>query len=66
MYSLQLKEGESVQKHLKEMFNELSVVGEKMSDENRVVHLLASLPESFNTLVTALEASEKVIDGDSY
>ena len=63
LYSLQLKEGESVQKHVKEiteLFNELSVIGETMDDEDRVVHLLASLPESFSTLVTALEASEKV------
>lgn len=63
LYSLQLKEGESVQKHVKEvteLFNELSVIGEKMSDEDRVVHLLASLPESFSTLVTALESSEKI------
>ena len=31
-----------------------------MNDEDRVVRLLASLPEGFSTLVTALEASEKV------
>uniref|UniRef100_A0A1X7T1J3 Retrovirus-related Pol polyprotein from transposon TNT 1-94 n=1 Tax=Amphimedon queenslandica TaxID=400682 RepID=A0A1X7T1J3_AMPQE len=43
-----------------QLFNELSVVGEKMSDKDHVVHLLFSLPESYNTLVTVLEASEKV------
>ena len=36
-------------------FNELSVVGEPISEEDRVVHSLASLPDSFNMLVTALE-----------
>ena len=31
-----------------------------MTEEDRVVHLLASLLESYNTLVTALEASPDV------
>ena len=31
-----------------------------MYEEDRVVQLLASLPESYDTLFTALEASEKV------
>ena len=31
-----------------------------MSDEDRVIYLLASLPQSFNVLVTALEASTEV------
>ena len=32
-----------------------------MDEENHVVHLLASLPESYDTLVTPLEASEKFL-----
>jgi len=35
-----------------ELFNALAAV-----DEDRVVHLLVSLPDSFSVLVTALEAS---------
>ena len=63
LYSLRLKEGDSVQEHIKamiEIFNGLSVIGDPVSDEDRVVHLLASLPETFNMLVTALEASPNV------
>ncbi len=33
------------------------VIGDPIKEEDRVAHLLASLPESFNMLVTTLEAS---------
>ena len=36
------------------------MIGDPVSEEDRVVHLLASLPESFNMLVTALEANPEV------
>ncbi|RXN10626.1 gag-pol poly [Labeo rohita] len=55
--------GDSVQEHIKvmtETFDALSVVGDHIEEEDRVVHLLASLPDSFNVLVTALEASVDV------
>ena len=63
LHLLQLKDGESVQGHIKamtELFNELAIVGDAIEEEDRVVYLLASLPDSFNTLVTALEANEDV------
>ena len=63
LHSLRLRDGESVQEHIKtmiELFNELAIVGDAIDEEDRVVYLLASLPESFNTLVTALEANEDV------
>ena len=63
LYSLRLKEKDSVHDHIKamtEIFNELSVIGVEMSEEDRVVHLLASLPDSYSTLVTALEARPEV------
>lgn len=63
LYSLQLKDEESVQEHVKEMtevFEALAVTGDPVSEEDRVVHLLASLPDSFSMLVTALEANESV------
>ena len=51
-----------MQTHIKEMtelFEALALVRDAASDEDRVVYLLASLPESFNMLVTALEASSE-------
>ena len=43
-----------------EMFDALAVVGDPVSEEDCVVHLLASLPDSFDMLVTALETNETV------
>ncbi len=63
LHSLRLKDGDSVQEHVKamtEIFDGLSVAGDPVSDEDRAVHLLANLPESFNMLVTALEANPEV------
>ena len=42
------------------IFNGLSVIGDPISEEDHVVHLLASLPDSYNMLVTALEANVEV------
>ena len=47
LYSLRLKESQSVQQHMKEMTEvseELSIVGDPIKEEDRVVHLLSSLP----------------------
>ena len=63
LHLLQLKEGQSVQEHVKaltEIFNELSIIGDNIDDEDRVVYLLASLPDSYEMLVTALEANTEV------
>ena len=63
LYSLRLKDGDSVQDHVKsmtEIFNELSVIGVEMDEEDKVVHLLTSLPSTYDTLVTALEANATV------
>ena len=43
-----------------EICDELLAIGECVSDEDRVVYLLSSLPESYGVLVTALEASAAV------
>ena len=43
-----------------ETFNALTVIGDKITEEDRVVHLLASLPDSYCVLVTALEACAEV------
>ena len=63
LHTLQLVDGESVQDHIRtmtELFNELIAVGDVNSKKDCVVYLLASLPESFSALVTALEANENV------
>ena len=43
-----------------ELFNELAIVGDVIQDEDRVIYLLTSQPDSFSTLVTVLEANEEV------
>ena len=43
-----------------EVFNELAVIGDNIDNEDCVVYLLASHPESFNMLVTTREASSDV------
>ena len=46
--SLRLKEGDSVLQHIKEMmeiFSELTVIGAAIDEEDKVVQLLASLPD---------------------
>ena len=51
---MRLNDGDSVQEHIKimtELFDALSVAGETVSEEDRVVYLLASLPESYSVLV---------------
>ena len=63
LISLRLKQGDSVQEHIKamsEIFDQLSVIGDPISDGDRVVHLLTSVSESYNLVVTALEANEAV------
>ena len=57
---MQLKEGESVQEHVKaltEIFNELSIIGDNIDDGYRVVYLLVRPPEM---LITAVEANAEV------
>lgn len=61
---MKLKDGGSVSDHIKamtEVFEELAVIGDAVSEEDRVLHLLASLPESYNVLVTALEAQSESV-----
>ena len=63
LYSLRLTENQFVQQDIKEMtevFEELSIVGDPIKEDDRVFHLMASLPPSFYVLVTALEANEDV------
>ena len=43
-----------------EIFQELAVMGDHIDDEEKVIYLLASLPESFEMLVTALQSHSQV------
>ena len=55
----EMKEGTSVEQHLKHMkdiTDKLAAIGAPISEEDQVVTLLGSLPRSFATLVTAIEA----------
>ena len=59
LYSLRLHDGESVQEHIRkltELFEVPAVIGDPTKEEDKVVHFLASLPESFNVLVTILQS----------
>ena len=55
----EMKEGASVYQHLKHMkdiTDELAAIGALIAEEDKVVIFLGSLPRSFATLVTAIEA----------
>ena len=43
-----------------EIFDELAAVDDFKTEEYRVVHMLASLPKSYDILVMALEAGVEV------
>ena len=61
--NLRLQDKDSVKDHVKsmtEIFNELAVIGAPKEEEDKVVTLLASLPDKFNMLVTALEENSEV------
>ena len=63
LFSLKLRENQSVHDHIKsmvEIFDELAVIGYPVEEEDRVVQILTSLPESYNMIVTAFEASPEV------
>ena len=64
LHSLRLKDGDSVQDHVKsltENFNKLSVIGAEMEEEDKVVHLLASLPSTYDTLYSTQHESSHVM-----
>eukprot|EP00795_Rhopilema_esculentum_P007998 gene7998-biopygen1703 len=58
-FTSKMLEGQSVQDHLKrmkEIADKLHALGSTVAEEEQVVALLISLPPSYTTLVTALEA----------
>ena len=56
----EIRDGGSVNEHLKslqEIFDSLAVLEDPVTENKQVMFILASLPESFQTMVTALAAS---------
>ena len=50
---MRLKEGDSMKEHVKQMtevFGELAVIDEPVSEEDKVVYILASLPDAYDVL----------------
>ena len=39
-------------------------IGDPLEEESKVIHLLASLPDSYNTILTAMEAQDKIPSWD--
>ena len=47
-------------KNLTETYSELAMIGETVNEEEKVIQLLAFLPDEYSTLVTALETCGQV------
>eukprot|EP00731_Ephydatia_muelleri_P018948 Em0011g988a len=62
-FRMEMKEGSSIEAHIKamkELTDKLAAIKAPISEEDQVVTLLGSLPSSYSTLVTALEARDAV------
>ena len=58
-FGTEMREGTSMEmhlKHMKEISDKVAAIGAPIAEEDQVVTLLGSLPQSYSTLVTALEA----------
>ena len=56
---MRLKEGDSMKEHITEVFGELAVIDEPVSEEDKVVYMLASLSDAYDVLMTALESGSE-------
>ena len=66
-YQLRMTEGQSVQEHLshfQKILTDLLSVGENVEEKTRALVLLASLPSSYESLVTALLVGKSTIKMD--
>ena len=64
-FRCEMREGESVVNHIKrmkELSDKLASIGSVISEEDQMVTLLGSLPASYSSLVTALEARVEDVD----
>ena len=67
LFTMKLSDSVSMTKYIKKMneiFNELAVIAEPVSDEDKVVYLVTGLPESYDVLVTALKNGSDTGNGD--
>ena len=64
LFTMKLSDSGSMREYIRKMteiFDELAVVAEPVSEEDKVVYLLAGLPESYDVLVTALESGSDTV-----
>ena len=64
LFTMKLSDSGSMREYIKRMteaFDELAVVADPVSDEDKVVYLLAGLPENYDVLVTALESGSDTV-----
>ena len=64
LFTMKLCDSGSMREHIKKMteiFDELVAIAEPISDEDKVVYLLAGLPEGLDVLVTALESGSDTV-----
>ena len=62
-FRMEMKEGTSVEAHIKDMkqlTDRLVAIKAPIAEKDQVVNLLRSLPPSYSTLVTALEARDTI------
>ena len=64
LFTMKLSDSGSMREHIKrmtEVFDQLAAIAEPISGEDKVVHLLAALPESYDMLVTTLESASDTV-----
>ena len=67
LYNLRMKDGDSVTKHLNAfntVVSQLSSVDIKISDEDKCINLLCSLPDSWDSLVIEIGSSATALQFD--
>ena len=67
LYNLRMKDGDSVTEHLNAfntVVSQLSSVGIKISDEDKCISLLCSLPNSCDSLVIAIGSNTTTLNFD--
>ena len=67
LYNLRMKDGDSVTEHLNTfntVISQLSFVDVKISDEDKCISLLSSLPDSWDNLVIAIGSNTTTLKFD--
>ena len=64
LVTMKLSDSGSMREYIKdktEIFDELAAIAEPITDEDKVVYLLAGLPDTYDVLVTALESGSEAV-----